>query len=218
MLPKILGAVALGVTGYGIKKLLTDEEFRDDVKDKVADGAMKAYDATEWVEEKMGLYDEPVSLDKVLKEYKDAGLDFPDLFPQMANSSDTTKETELDDFAKLYQFKIDIYNKLSKHNLAVVEKSDIKKDKTKNVTITEEMRNNLASYVYLLRTAYNAIQKNMDTDVDISRYINILKNLWTTKIIKKGKVNIYSTDVILKATNMLIINDKFMVVDLSESK
>jgi len=55
MLPLILGGVALATIGYGIGKILTDDDFRDDVKDKIQDFAMKGYEGLEKVEEKFGL-------------------------------------------------------------------------------------------------------------------------------------------------------------------
>ena len=42
MLPIILGAVALGATGYRINKLIKDEDFADGVKDKIQDGCFKS--------------------------------------------------------------------------------------------------------------------------------------------------------------------------------
>ena len=45
MLPIILGAVALGATGYGVKKILQDDDFKHNVKDKIQDGAMAAFEA-----------------------------------------------------------------------------------------------------------------------------------------------------------------------------
>ena len=216
MLRIILGAVALGATGYGVNKLLKDEDFRDDVKDKIQDGALKACDGIEWAEEKMGLYDEPVSLSEVRKEYADAGMEYEGLFSAMADVSDNSNETKVDAFEKLYQLKLDIFNKLDKDNLAVIEKSDIKKDKIKNITITDEMKANLQSYIYLLKTSYSKIQNNMSTDIDISSYIHILKNLWTTKIIQKGKLSLKSTAVILESTNILLGNHPFMKVEPSK--
>ncbi len=55
MLPLILGGVALATIGYGVGKILTDDDFRDDVKDKIQDFAMKGYEELEKVEEKFGL-------------------------------------------------------------------------------------------------------------------------------------------------------------------
>jgi len=55
MLPLILGAVALSAIGYGVGKMLTDDNFRDDVKDKIQDIAMKGYESIEKLEGKMGL-------------------------------------------------------------------------------------------------------------------------------------------------------------------
>ena len=55
MLPLILGAVALSAIGYGVGRILTDDDFRDDVKDKIQDLTMKGYEGLEKLEEKMGL-------------------------------------------------------------------------------------------------------------------------------------------------------------------
>jgi len=56
MLPLILGAVALTAIGYGVK-ILVDDEFRDELKDRIEEGAIKGYELIEKVEEKLGLYD-----------------------------------------------------------------------------------------------------------------------------------------------------------------
>ncbi|MDX9742250.1 MAG: hypothetical protein RBT59_00345 [Arcobacteraceae bacterium] len=56
MLPLILGAVALTAIGYGVK-ILVDDEFRDELKDKIEESAIKGYELIEKVEEKLGLYD-----------------------------------------------------------------------------------------------------------------------------------------------------------------
>ena len=55
MLPFILGAVALSAIGYGVGRILTDDDFRDDVKDTIQDIALKGYESIEKLEEKMGL-------------------------------------------------------------------------------------------------------------------------------------------------------------------
>jgi|GEM_PF-5825292 len=216
MLPVILGAVALGVTSYGVKKLVTDESFRDDVKDKISDVAWKAYDGIEWAEEKMGLYDEPISINELKKEYKDAGMEYEGLFSGIINFSNNTNEKIPNDFEKLHQFKIDILNKLSEYNLGVIEESDIKKDKTKNITITDEMQTNLASYIHILKTAYRKIKYNMDnkTAEDVMRYVHLIKDLCMTKIIKKGELNIKSTELILKGTNILLAKEEPLFVKL----
>ena len=55
MLPLILGGAVLTAIGYGVGKILTDDDFRDDVKDKIQDIAMKGYEGLEKVEERFGL-------------------------------------------------------------------------------------------------------------------------------------------------------------------
>ena len=57
MLPLLLGTITLSAIGYGVGKILTDDEFRDEVKDTIQEGAIKGYELIEKVEEKLGLYD-----------------------------------------------------------------------------------------------------------------------------------------------------------------
>jgi len=99
MLPKILGAVALGATGYGIKKLITDENFRDNVKDKLSDGVMKVYEATEKLEEKMGL-------NKLTAEEI---VDFDALSRRVSKSENENND---DNFEELSYLKIEICRKI----------------------------------------------------------------------------------------------------------
>jgi hypothetical protein len=56
MLPIILGAVALTAIGFGVK-ILVDDEFRDEVRDTIQEGAIKGYELIEKAEEKLGLYE-----------------------------------------------------------------------------------------------------------------------------------------------------------------
>ncbi len=203
MLPIILGAVALGATGYGVSKLLTDDDFRDNVKDKISDGAIKAYEGIEKIEEKMGLNE----------------VTFEDEFnfvTEATQTNDTEKDTISSDFEKLYQLKIDIRNKVLEYKIGVIEENEIKKDKTKGVVITDEMQTNLASYVHILKTTYSKLKYNMDnkTDVDIMQYVYLLKDLYVTKIIKKGKLNDKSTELILKGTNILLGKKEPIFVEL----
>lgn len=67
MLPLIIGAVALSAIGYGVGKILTDDDFRDEVKEKIQEGAIKGYELIEKVEEKLGLYDYDLTDDDEFK-------------------------------------------------------------------------------------------------------------------------------------------------------
>jgi len=89
MIPLILGAVALGATGYGVNKLITDEDFRDSIKDKIQDGAFKAADGLDWLEEKMKLNEYTFSKEDIeeLQEFKKSGKldEFGDTFNDITN-------------------------------------------------------------------------------------------------------------------------------------
>jgi len=200
MIPVILGAVALGATGYGVSKLLADDEFRDDLKDKIQDMAIKGYEGIETLEEKMGL-----------NEYT-----FPN---ESISKTDEAKSKTPDEFDTLYQLKVAIRESIKQgYNLTILDNpSEIKKDKTKDITITEQMMTNKSSYEYILKTAYSKIKQNMDnkTDADIMPYMDLLKDLFVTKIIKKGELNDKSTDLIIKGMYMLSGRKQPMFVDLS---
>ena len=57
IIPKIVKGVAISAVAYGIGKLVVDDDFRDEVKDKIQDIAIKDYEGLEKLEEKMKLYD-----------------------------------------------------------------------------------------------------------------------------------------------------------------
>ena len=89
MIPLILGAVALGATGYGVNKLITDADFRDSIKDKIQDGAIKATDGLDWLEGKMKLNEYTFSKEDIeeLKEFKESSKldEFGDTFNDITN-------------------------------------------------------------------------------------------------------------------------------------
>ncbi|RLA79441.1 MAG: hypothetical protein DRG78_12940 [Epsilonproteobacteria bacterium] len=203
MLPVILGTVALGAVGYGIKKCMNDENCSDNVKDKISDGLIKVAEGIDNLEKKIGLNE--VTFENEFN------------FDTQTSEMQETKKTNVpNDFEKLYQLKIDICNKVLEYKIGVIEENEIKKDKTKGVIITEEMETNLASYVYILKTAFNKIKYNIDnkTDVDNMQYVYLLKDLYLTKIIKRGKLNDKSTEVILKAMRVLLGKKEPILVEL----
>jgi len=55
MVKVLLGAIALGAVGYGVKRCLDCEECVENIKDKIQDGAFKVYEGLEKIEEKFGL-------------------------------------------------------------------------------------------------------------------------------------------------------------------
>ena len=186
MLPVILGTVALGTIGYGIKKCLNDENCTDVAKDKISDGAEALYRGIEKLEEKMGLNE----------------FEFEIPFVDAQNQTSIQKNISTDMFEKLYELKLSIVKNLN------IDGDDfkIKKDKTQDVTLTQEMITNLHSYNYIL-AILNKKLTEMKVDEDTPSYlsyVDTLKNLCDTKIIKKGKLNDDSTTVILKAMRVVL--------------
>ena len=195
MIPVVLGAITLGAVGYGVNKLLTNDEFRDDTKDKIHDAVIKGYEGLETLEEKMGLNEFHFPIEKSDDNFEDNKI--------------TTSSKEINQFDKLYELKVTIREKLlSEYKLTILDDiKEIKKDnKTKNINISEMMYTNLSSYEYLLHTAYSKIKYNMDnkTDTDIGQYIYLLKDIFRTKIIKKGKLNDKSSDLIIKGMHVVL--------------
>jgi hypothetical protein len=206
MLPVILGVVALGATGYGVRKLLVDDDFRDNVKEKIQDGAFKAYDGIEKLEEMMGLNEYSFTKEEVSED--------PFL------SSVFHKGNKKDDFTNLYEYKKIIRDKLQDdYSLIICQDDEIKKDEIKKDTaITPKIKENLNSYSFLIKQLYSKVLENkqQQTSLDLTPTIDILKQLFTTKILKKGTLNEASNEVIRNGMILLIENDsKPIFVDLS---
>ena len=231
MLPVILGAVALGTVGYGVKKCLSDEECVDNAKDKIQDLLISGYEGLEKIEEKMGLYDEEITfkvgdpIDEILLKqlFGIAALSSQhDVGKEVAryilSQEEKDQQEENKEFLQLYEMKKTIRQKLLEEcNITILKnENDIKKDKTNGVTITEAMRTNLSSYAYLLNMAYSKIKYNFDhkTATDIKPYITLLKDLFTTKIIKKGKLNEQSSQLIIDGMHIVLGQKAPIRVDL----
>ena len=184
MLRVILGVVALGATGYGVSKLLVDDDFRDNVKEKIQDGAFKAYDGVEKLEEMMGL-----------NEFELEAIP----------TNDTKKENTSDDFTKLYHLKLSIYNQMKEDKSFTLKENKIRADNTIDIEITDKMQTSLASYVYILETVFSRY-KNIQNknDEDAIKYSSILQDICKTQIIKKGELNHKSSKIILKAMRALL--------------
>jgi hypothetical protein len=216
MLPLILGAVALGTVGYGVKKCLTDEDCIDNVKDKIQDGAFWAYEGIEKVEEKMGLYDNEIVVDK-----DSAGL-LTEFAKILTGDTDTTaktsNETLQNHFKGLYKLKLDTVAKIAIDNKEFSLDIKVKEDKTKDITITPQMIDNLNGYNYTLSTICNKIKLAIETkdETSLDKYYNIVKNICETKIIKKGKLNDKSSDVILEATKIIFNEPIYRTVESDE--
>ena len=231
MLPVILGVLALGTAGYGVKKCLTDEEFVDNAKDKIQDLLISGYEGIETLEEKMGLYDEAVPLkgdamDKILFEAiaaaQTANLGVNGLAQHIKVAPTSKKKetpSENKEFAKLYKLKKSIRQKLSdEYGIAIFASEEkIKKDKTKGVAITEAMRTNLSSYEYLLKTAYAKIKYALEnkTDEDIEPYVTLLKDLFSTRIVQKGRLNEQSSQLIIDGMHIVLGQKPPIRVDLA---
>ena len=197
MIPIILGAVALGAVSYGINKCMNDENCMDDIKDKISDSAMRAYEGIEKLEEKMGLNEYSFSKDEI-----DESVFLSTLFRN--NSNETNIDTDNQSiFTSLSQFKIIINADLQyKHQLIVCKIKEIKKDKVQDdIEVTEQMIANAKEYHHHIKTFYTKIDEELklNSNADIKQYTDILRELFITKIIKNGELNEKSTELIAKA-------------------
>lgn len=206
MLPIILGAVALGATGYGVGKLLTDDALRDNIKDKIQDVAIKGYEGIEILEEKMGLYG-----------YTPSKGDIEELHEYLKTREENTSVLgdidykQVDGFRNLYKYKNALRDKLE-HDFGIVicKGKEIKSDKIDDIHITSKMKENLNSYTFLIKQFYNQLQKttNHNSYTDSIKIESIMQELFTTKIIKRGEFNKQSTDVIFRAMQILMAENE----------
>jgi hypothetical protein len=61
MLRLLFGVAVAGATYYGTKRLLENEEYMEKIKDTIEEGAIKAYERIEKLEEKFKLNEYTVS-------------------------------------------------------------------------------------------------------------------------------------------------------------
>lgn len=71
MLPIIVGGAVLSAIGYGVGKLIVDDEFRDNIREKIGNASVKAYDSIDKLEEKMGLHEYTFTEEEAKKTEED---------------------------------------------------------------------------------------------------------------------------------------------------
>ncbi len=201
MLPVVIGGVALAIVGYGVKKYIDDEDFKWEVDDKIYNGIAGSVDGLTWLEEKMGL-----------DPFEEHNRRIDEALESIETSTTETigevllpKKTQIDN---LFEYKLLIKNYLKdKFNLSICKKDEIRKEYISDMTLDTKMIMNIKNYQYLIKAIYEKIVelKEKNQDEDISLYSNILKRLFTTKIIKKSKLNKKSNQVIIET--MQIINN-----------
>ena len=192
MLPVILGALAMGTAGYGVKKCLDNEDCCDSIKDKIGDAAEELYMGLDKLSEKMGLNEIVIPIKHI--EHK-----------VPAYSED------IDEFEEIYKLKQSIYNSL---DLAENQQFKIKKDKADGITITPKIDKNLHSYKFVLSSLASKLKESKN-DIKYAIYLDAFKNLCETRIITKGKFNGKSTEAILKAMRVLLEEGKVIEVNLT---
>jgi len=203
MLPFIIGGVALATIGYGINKCLNDEDCVDNIKDTISNGAMKAYEGIEKLEEKMGLNEYTFT-----KEEAGELALFGSLFKHelQEESIDTVDTKSI--FSSLGQLKMMINADLQyRHQIVVCKMKEIKQDKIKeDFAPTEQMLTNANEYNCLLKAFYTKIDEQLTTNPsdDVTSYVEIVRELLVTKIIKDGELNSKSTEVVEKGVSLLV--------------
>lgn len=192
MLPVLFGGITLAAVGYGINRCLNNEDCMDDLKERIQDGVLKAYDGLD-------------KLDQMIGEHKVVFSAEDILYQNGHDESNVNKMAQ--EFQELYKLKINVVKNIQKkHNLYVCDIDEIKKDKVNNFKLIDEVQANLNWYSYLIKALYFKIEKFMkENDQDqINLYLEAIKNICKTKLIKKSQLNEKSTEVILKATKLLL--------------
>ena len=197
----LIGTVALGTVGYGIKKCVKIDSCSDIlpecVNDAIYNGAESLLGAMDRVEQKVSW----------LGDYESSTL-------ENEIKLEVSKKTDegIDDFKNLYKLKLETYDKLEEYMIELLNKDNIKKDKTKNIEITYDMKDTLHNYMYLLKSL---TRKCKDT-TNKAEYLKAIEGLCGTKIIKKGKFNEKSVEMVLQAVRVLSGEQAVpMYVDLS---
>ena len=194
MLPIILGAVAVGTVSYGVNKLIKDEDFRDNIKDKIQDGAFKAYDTIESFENKYNL--NSISLDKdeqdVAKWFTQptakATLTLADFYNYRKEVFDTTYKKYQDTISKIKNLELDLPEIILK---------DKKADD-----------DNTAIALYRVLNKHN--QKLSDGLIQISHYLDISDDYNTYSQDAKNHIleSIDDAKNIAEILNLKVINKK----------
>ncbi len=184
MLPVILGGVAFATAG----KLIIDEDFRDDVRDKVEDVLIKGYRGIEWLEEKMGLYEGTFSEET-------SAILIPLLYGERMKLKD------------LLEYKQSIRDYLEeKYNLSICAKDEVQGASIDDVyQLDNQMLMNIKNYQYFIKIIFDKIVniKENNSKEDLSIYTKILKKFFITKVIKDSKLNKKSNEIILEAMKIL---------------
>ena len=211
MLRVILGTVALGSVGYGIKKCLTDEDCIDNLKDKIQDVAMKGFEGIETLEEKMGLNEYRFFTEEDSSNTQDT----------KTTSTEASEQERYPMLTTLFKYKKMVVSELEdSYSFALCKMDEVKKDKLKgDFELTKQMSTNIEQYQHLLKSFYAKVDEqlkvNSPEDEELLSDLLILKKLCTTKIIKKGEINPESTELILDATRRLLGLEDMIHVDLS---
>ncbi|MDF1875212.1 hypothetical protein JHD48_05665 [Sulfurimonas sp. SAG-AH-194-I05] len=211
MLPVILGAVALGTVGFGIKKCMEDEACLDSLKDKVQDGVFALADAQDKVEEYFNLNAVTLSDDALTSAFF-TGTEKstpPNIKAQAKATLDTffTSVESLQGFEDAsalseafslndtpYKDEYKSYIEISEYVITINKVAKLLENETNKI---QEMLK--ASLVY------ESFEKD-EKDTINKTYIlaDILKELLTLKLLKKsGKLNKKLEDEILKANRYL---------------
>jgi hypothetical protein len=203
MLPFIIGGVALATIGYGINKCLNDEDCMDNIKDTISNGAMKAYEGIEKLEEKMGLNEYTFT-----KEEAGELALFWSLFKnELKETTPDTVDTK-SIFTSLMQLKTMINANLQyRYQIAVCKMNEIEEDEIKeDFEPTEQMLINAKEYDRLLKAFYTKIDEQLTTNPsdDVTSYVEIVREFLVTKIIKDGELNDISSEIVEKGVNLLV--------------
>lgn len=189
MLPIILGTIALGTVGY---KCIKEGSIKDGVTASLEDTLEAVCNGLDAIDKKFNL-----------NMFEDTLEESTSIKRATLNSKKIKKR-----FVKLYKFKLKISKEINSLELISLGKISIVKDKTKNVAFTEEMAKNVESYNYLLKSAFKKFIELKDEERIISNpYFIVLKELCSTKIIKKSKLTEESIVVINKSNSIITNNN-----------
>ena len=166
MIPIIIGGVALAAVGYTIKECITNEECSDNIKDKIQDVAIKGYEGIERLEEKMGLYDEPV----VISSGGSIGKLIKSISQEEDVSTDISKQF-LKQKKKIYKVSMQEYQAfLEKYNIQnslVTTDSKLLKQRFPDNVVNDEIESYMSQFIKNLEIlSHNLSLSIREADLD----------------------------------------------------
>jgi len=237
MVPFIIGGVTLAAIGYGVSKCLTDEEYVDNLKDKIQDHTFTLYEAIERLEEKVGLNSITLENDDyynkaqtVKKEHSNANSTFSvPPYRRQINPTEGYRTSEA-----FYVLKKSIFEEFKEEYKKYTQFENAIKNINTEIEIEQEMfdegklSNELSSYIRQISQTLEVLSYNFtltlklviqekkideETNAILKNYTNSIYNLTHMTLFKQdGSLNnIEILSSLVKAMELSVKKDSIHI-------